>query len=135
MPQFRTFGWIARQNPDIKIMENSIEDNKRFNFPQINKLDLQTPLEDRTKWLKKGELWPTVIICEKGWDETGNIRFEHAYIRIFRNNDGAILDILVGLSLDFATLIAADFNVPLFSVTSSRKGIKGTAQRIHMDII
>lgn len=135
MGKFRTFGWIARQNPHFRMMENSIKENPKFTFPEVSDRSIQTLLEDRKVWFKKGELWPTIILVEKGWDESGIIKTEYAYVRIFRHEDGAILDILVGLSLDQATLLAIDYQVPLFTVSCSRKGIRGTAQRIHLDII
>ncbi|MFX1282020.1 MAG: hypothetical protein ACFFB5_00130 [Promethearchaeota archaeon] len=133
--QFRTFGWIARQNPDIRMTKNKIEDNKKFTFPELSDKKIQVAVKDRKTWFKKGELWPTIILVEKGWDKTGTIKKEDAYIRIFRHEDGAILDILVGESLDDGTLLAVDYEVPLFSVTCSRKGTRGTVQRIHLDII
>ena len=132
--QFRTFGWIARQNPHIRITKNEIKDTHKFTFRELSDKRVQVTLEDRKAWFKKGELWPTIILVEKGWDESGTTKIEDAYIRIFRHEDGAILDILVGESLDEATLLAIDYQVPLFSVTCSHKGTRGTAQRIHMDI-
>lgn len=133
--QFRTFGWIARQNPHIRILKDRIEDNKKFEFPNLSNKSPHTPIENRKDWFKKGKLWPTIILVEKGWNKSGTKKKEDAYIRIFRHHDGAILDILVGESLDEATLLAVEYNVPLFSVTCSRKGTRGTAQRIHMDVI
>jgi hypothetical protein len=133
--QFRTFGWIARQNPHIRIGENTVEDNKRFSFPKLADKDFNTPVQERKAWFKKGDLWPTLLLVEKGWDKTGTTKIEDVYVRIYRQDDGAILDIIVGKNLDEATLLAIDFKVPLFSVTCSRKGTRGTAQRIHMDIL
>ncbi|UCG90205.1 MAG: hypothetical protein JSU57_00325 [Candidatus Heimdallarchaeota archaeon] len=133
--QFRTFGWIARQNAHIRMTKDKIEDNKKFTFPELSDKKIQVAVTDRKVWFKKGELWPTIILVEKGWDKTGTIKKEDAYIRIFRHEDGAILDILVGESLDDGTLLAVDYKVPLFSVTCSRKGTRGTVQRIHLDII
>ncbi|MHA1226815.1 MAG: hypothetical protein ACTSR2_05805 [Candidatus Hodarchaeales archaeon] len=133
--QFKTFGWIARQNPHIRVLEDKIDDNKQVTFNFLAKKDINAPLEERKKWFKKGELWPTLILVEKGWNPTGTKKIEDVYIRIFRHEDGAILDILVGKTMDDATLLAIDFNVPLFSVTCSRKGTKGTAQRIHIDLM
>ena len=131
--QFRTFGWIARQNPNIRMNETSIINDKKFSFPAIEDKSIKVPVKERKKWFKKGSLWPTLVLVEKGYE--GKSKTENAYIRIFRHEDGAILDILSGLNLDDATLLAIDFNVPLFSVTCSRKGTRGTAQRIHMDIL
>ena len=133
--QFRTFGWIARQNPNVRVTETEIIDDKRFIFNGLQGKSVETPVNERKDWFKKGELWPTLILVEKAWDEETGARTEHSFVRIFRHEDGAILDILVALSLDMATLIAHDFGVPLFSVTCSRKGTRGTAQRIHMDIL
>lgn len=133
--QFRTFGWIARQNPNIRIVKGGIEDDTKFIFPELSDKRIKAAIQDRKTWFKKGELWPTIILVEKGWDESGTFKKEDAYIRIFRHEDGGILDILVGESLDDATLLAIEYNVPLFSVTCSRKGTRGTVQRIHMDII
>ena len=133
--QFRTFGWIARQNPHIRMLEDTIEDDKRYSFSNLADKDIKTPVEKRKEWFKKGELWPTLLLVEKGWDQTGTYQIEDVYLRIFRHTDGAILDILIGKNLDDATLLAVDFNVPLFSVTCSRKGTRGTAQRIHLDIL
>ncbi|NHJ02385.1 MAG: hypothetical protein EAX86_09645 [Candidatus Heimdallarchaeota archaeon] len=133
--QFKTFGWIARQNPHIRVTRKEIIDNKKYAFPQLAEKDPKSPFKERKSWFKKGVLWPTIILVEKGWDEEGIEKREDAYIRIFRHSDGAILDILVGDSLDDATLLAIEYNVPLFSVTCSRKGTRGTAQRIHMDIL
>jgi hypothetical protein len=135
MGKFRTFGWIARQNPHVRMMEDRIKENPKYTFPEISDKIVQTSLEERLAWFKKGQLWPTIILVEKGWDETGTEKTEHAYVRVFRHEDGAILDILVGLSLDQGTLLALDYNVPLFSISCSRKGIRGNAQRIHLDII
>ncbi|MFX0052094.1 MAG: hypothetical protein ACFFAJ_08645 [Candidatus Hodarchaeota archaeon] len=135
MGKFRTFGWIARQNPHVRMMGDRVKENPKYTFPEILDKSVQTPLEDRLAWFKKGQLWPTIILVEKGWDETGTEKTEYAYVRVFRHEDGAILDILVGLSLDQGTLLAIDYKVPLFSVSCSRKGIRGTAQRIHLDII
>ena len=134
---FRTFGWIARQSPHLRVTENEIVKSKNYVFKHLQDKDpKKTPIEDRTElWFKKGELWPTLVLVEKSWDEETGIRSEHSYVRIYRQDDGAILDILVALSLDMATLIAHNFKVPLFSVTCSRKGTRGTAQRIHMDIL
>ncbi len=132
--QFRTFGWIARQSPHIRILKNEIRDTYKFSFRELSDKKAQVALEDRKTWFKKGELWPTIILVEKRWDESGTVKKEDAYIRIFRHEDGAILDILVGETLDEATLLAIDYKVPLFSVTCSRKGTRGTAQRIHMSI-
>ena len=133
--QFRTFGWIARQNPNIRIMKDGIEDDQKFIFPGLSDKKINVAVLDRKTWFRKGELWPTIILVEKGWDDSGAFKKEDAYIRIFRHEDGAILDILVGESLDDATLLAIEYKVPLFSVTCSRKGTRGTVQRIHMDII
>ena len=133
--QFRTFGWIARQNPHIRMLKDKIEDDNKFIFPELSDKKIQVAIIDRKAWFKKGELWPAIILVEKGWDESGTVKKEDAYIRIFRHTDGAILDILVGESLDAATLLAIEYKVPLFSVTCSRKRIRGTVQRIHMDII
>ncbi|MHA2109501.1 MAG: hypothetical protein ACXABU_14445 [Candidatus Hodarchaeales archaeon] len=133
--QFRTFGWIARQNPHIRVTETEIIDDKRFIFSGLKGKSVETPVKIRKEWFKKGELWPTLILVEKAWDEETGARTEHSFVRIFRHEDGAILDILVALSLDTATLLAHEFSVPLFSVTCSRKGTRGTAQRIHMDIL
>ncbi|GAG20894.1 unnamed protein product [marine sediment metagenome] len=133
--QFRTFGWIARQNPHIRITENETIDEKRFIFSGLQGKPVETPVKERKDWFKKGELWPTLILVEKAWDEETGARTEHSFVRIFRHEDGAILDILVALSMDAATLLAHGFKVPLFSVTCSRKGTRGTAQRIHMDIL
>ena len=134
--QFRTFGWIARQNPHLCVTENEIIVNKKFVFKNLQDKDpKKTPIEERESWFKKGELWPTLILVEKAWDEETGARTEHSFVRIYRHEDGAILDILIALSLDTATLLAHNFKVPLFSVTCSRKGTRGTAQRIHMDIL
>ncbi len=133
--QFRTFGWIARQNPHIRLTENEIIDDRRFIFSGLKGKSVETLVKERKDWFKKGELWPTLILVEKAWDEETGARTEHSFVRIFRHEDGAILDILVALSMDTATLLAHDFKVPLFSVTCSRKGTRGTAQRIHMDIL
>ena len=133
--QYRTFGWIARQNPNIRMLKNNIEDDHKFTFPVLSDKKTKVAVKDRIAWFKKGELWPTIVLVEKGWDESGTVKKEDAYIRIYRHEDGAILDILVGESLDAATLLAVEYKVPLFSVTCSRKGTRGTVQRIHMDII
>ncbi len=133
--QFRTFGWIARQNPHIRLLETEIIDNKRFIFAGLEGRTVETPVEERKSWFKRGELWPTLLLVEKAWEEETGIRTENSFMRIFRHEDGAILDILVALSLDSATLLAHHFKIPLFSVTCSRKGTRGTAQRIHMDIL
>ncbi|MFX0205710.1 MAG: hypothetical protein ACFFDT_06955 [Candidatus Hodarchaeota archaeon] len=132
---FRTFGWIARQNPNIRIEKDGIKDDKKFEFAELSDKKIDNALFDRKTWFKKGALWPTIILVEKGWDESGTIKKEDAYVRIFRHEDGAILDILVGESLDDGTLLSIEYNVPLFSVTCSRKGTRGTVQRIHMDIL
>ena len=133
--QFRTFGWIARQNPHIRMLETEIIDNKRFIFVGLEGKTVETPVAEGRNWYKKGVLWPTLLLVEKAWEEETGIRTENSFMRIFRHEDGAILDILVALSLDSATLLAHDFKIPLFSVTCSRKGTRGTAQRIHMDIL
>lgn len=133
--QFRTYGWIARQNANIRIVKDGMEDDNKFIFPKLSDKDIKDAVLDRKTWFKKGELWPTIILVVKGWDDSGTIKKEDAYIRIFRHEDGAILDILVGESLDDATLLAIEYKVPLFSVTCSRKGTRGTVQRVHMDII
>jgi hypothetical protein len=133
--QFRTFGWIARQSPNIRIEKDGIKDDKKFIFTEISEKKVDTPVLDRKSWFEKGVLWPTIILVEKGWDKTGTMKREDAYVRIFRHEDGAILDILVGENLDDGTLLAIEYNVPLFSVTCSRKGTRGTVQRIHMDIL
>lgn len=133
--QFRTFGWIARQNPHIRMTDTEIIDDKRFIFRGLEGKESSVPVEERKNWFKKGELWPTLILVEKAWDEITGRRTENSFVRIYRHEDGAILDILAALSLDNATLMAHDFKVPLFSVTCSRKGTRGTAQRIHMDIL
>lgn len=133
--QFRTFGWIARQTPHIRMTETEIIDEKRFIFRGLEGKKPDVPVDERKKWFKKGELWPTLILVEKAWDEITGHRTENSFVRIYRHEDGAILDILAALSLDNATLMAHDFKVPLFSVTCSRKGTRGTAQRIHMDIL
>ncbi len=131
--QFRTFGWIARQNSNIRMVEDKIIDDKKFVFTALKDKKPKIPIEKRKKWFTKGSLWPTLILVEKGFKDT--TKTEHSFIRIFRHEDGAIVDILAGLTLDDATLLAIDFKVPLFSVTCSRKGTRGTAQRIHMDIL
>ena len=131
--QFRTFGWIARQNPNIRMNADNITDDKKFTYPAFEDKSSKVPVEDRKAWFKKGSLWPTLILVEKGYE--GSIKTENAFIRIFRHEDGAILDILAGINLDEATLLAINFRVPLFSVTCSRKGTRGSAQRIHMDIL
>ena len=133
--QFRTFGWIARQNPHIRMTDTEIIDDNRFIFRGLKGKEPSVPVEERKNWFKKGELWPTLILVEKAWDEITGRRTENSFVRIYRHEDGAILDILAALSLDNATLMAHDFKVPLFSVTCSRKGTRGTAQRIHMDIL
>ncbi|MHA2168272.1 MAG: hypothetical protein ACXACP_11770 [Candidatus Hodarchaeales archaeon] len=133
--QFRTFGWIARQNSHIRMTETELEDDKRYIFGGLKGKDPSVPVEERKYWFKKGELWPTLILVEKAWDEITGQRTENSFVRIYRHEDGAILDILASLSLDNATLMAHEFKVPLFSVTCSRKGTRGTAQRIHMDIL
>jgi hypothetical protein len=134
--QFRTFGWIARQNPHIRVTEKEIIETKKFVFKNLQDKDPEkTPVEERESWFKRGELWPTLILVEKAWDEATGSRTEHSFVRIYRHEDGAILDILIAYSLDTATLLAHNFKVPLFSVTCSRKGTRGTAQRIHMDIL
>ncbi|MHA2227508.1 MAG: hypothetical protein ACXAC8_19985 [Candidatus Hodarchaeales archaeon] len=137
MGHFRTFGWIARQTPHLRVLKTEIKDlsEQKVVFPEISDKKSNTLLEERKKWFKKGVLWPTIILVEKGWDISGTVKTEDAYIRIYRHEDGAILDILVGESLDEATLLAIDYKVPLFSISCSRKGTRGTAQRIHMDII
>lgn len=131
--QFKTFGWIARQNPNIRMNINDITDDKKYSFPAFEEKRSKVPVEDRKAWFKKGSLWPSLILVEKGYE--GSIKTEKAYIRIYRHEDGAILDILAGTNLDEATLLAIVFKVPIFSVTCSRKGTRGTAQRIHMDIL
>ena len=133
--QFRTFGWIARQAPHIRMMKNKTVDDHKFSFPELSDKNAKVAVMDRNTWFKKGELWPTIILVEKGWDESGTEKKEDAYIRIFRHEDGAILDILVGENLDEATLLAIEYKVPVFSITCSRKGTRGTVQRIHMDIL
>jgi hypothetical protein len=115
------------------MVEDEIIDDNKFTFPVLENKKSKVPVEERKKWFKKGSLWPTLILVEKGYQD--NIKTEHSYIRVYRHKDGAILDILAGMTLDDATLLAIDFNVPLFSVTCSRKGTRGSAQRIHMDIL
>ncbi len=131
--QYKTFGWIARQNPNIRMNIEDITDDKKYIFPVFGEMSLKVQVGKRKAWFKKGSLWPTLILVEKGYE--GSIKTENAYIRIFRHEDGAILDILAGTNLDEATLLAIDYKVPIFSVTCSRKGTRGTAQRIHMDIL
>ena len=117
------------------MLETEIIDNKRFIFVGLEGKTVETPVAERRNWYKRGVLWPTLLLVEKAWEEETGIRTENSFMRIFRHEDGAILDILVALSLDSATLLAHDFKIPLFSVTCSRKGTRGTAQRIHMDIL
>ena len=117
------------------MLETESIDTKRFIFAGLEGKTIETPVEERRNWFKKGELWPTLLLVEKAWEEDTGIRTENSFMRIFRHEDGAILDILVALSLDAATLLAHEFKIPLFSVTCSRKGTRGTAQRIHMDIL
>ena len=131
--QFKAFGWIARQNPNIRMNIEDITDDKKYTFPVFEEKSVKVPVGERKAWFKKGSLWPTLILVEKGYE--GSIKTENAFIRIFRHEDGAILDILAGTNLDEATLLAIDYKVPIFSVTCSRKGTRGTAQRIHMDIL
>ncbi|MHA2342705.1 MAG: hypothetical protein ACXADW_12580 [Candidatus Hodarchaeales archaeon] len=91
--QFRTFGWIARQNPHIRMLETEIIDNKRFIFAALKGRKMEPPVEERKDWFKKGELWPTLLLVEKAWDEETGARTENSFMRIFRHEDGAILDI------------------------------------------
>ncbi len=69
--QFRTFGWIARQNPHIRMLETEIIDNKRFIFAALKGKKIESPVEERKTWFKRGELWPTLLLVEKAWDEEG----------------------------------------------------------------
>ncbi|MFW9855334.1 MAG: hypothetical protein ACFFFG_09735 [Candidatus Thorarchaeota archaeon] len=136
MAQFRTFGWIARQNPHVRVTEDVVSNDSGYKFPQLSDKvpQLNIPLEERKKWFKRGSLWPTMILVEKRYGEANSQRIERAYVRVYRQSDGAILDVLVGDSLDLATLLAVEFGVPLFSVTCSRKGMRGVAQRIPIEL-
>lgn len=136
MAIFRTFGWIARQNPHVRVTEDVITNDSKFNFPQLSDITFHAgiPLEERKTWFKRGVLWPTMILVEKKYNQEMSQRTEYAYVRVYRQSDGAILDVLVGDSLDLATLLAIEFRVPLFSVTCSRKGMRGVAQRIQIDL-
>ena len=135
--QFRTFGWIARQSPHVRVTDETITNESKYHFSQLSDktFNYRIPLEDRKQWFKRGVLWPTMILVEKKYGQANSQRTENAYVRVYRQSDGAILDVLIGTSLDLATLLAVEFGVPLFTVSLTRHGMRGVAQRIQIDLV
>lgn len=130
---FKPFNWIARQGPNIRVLGNEVVSDGKFPNPELPELE-SSSVEERQNWFAKGKLWPTLFLVEQHISETGGKKEEIVYARLYRRTDGAIIDILMGETLDFATLIAVDFNLPLYSVNCSRKGSRGNVQRIHLEL-
>lgn len=122
----RTYAWIARQPYSIRYTkEERITDDsigaERFSG---SFKDLKEPYK---KNFKRGFLWPSLILVEKPFAKETKIEI---YIRVFKQTYNAIVDFYVSGDMDDVTMLSREYSIPIYRVSSSRKGKRGSVQKI-----
>ncbi len=134
MTSFKTFSWIARQNAQLRFLEDSIEGDRSQIPPTVYIPEEMPPLPERMSIFERGKFWPTLILIEKTYhaSETNNKK-QCSFVRVYHRTYNTTIDVLIGYDIQIANAYAKTFNVPIFSVNCSKKGTRSSAQRIRME--
>ncbi|MFW9991344.1 MAG: hypothetical protein ACFFD4_04730 [Candidatus Odinarchaeota archaeon] len=120
----RTYAWIARQPynvrymPDNKIMTDGSTESDRF------------ATDNKTPDFKRGEFWPSLILVEKSWEQETKKSTTEIFIRVYKRKLKLIVDVYQGNDMDLVTILNEDYKVPIYRITTSRRGKRGSVQKL-----
>jgi len=130
-PPLRTYSWIARQPHNVRFeLGGEVETDghpESIRYAKENKEKLRP---GRSDVFKRGVLWPSLILVEKAWDASLDADIA-VYARIYRRRTKLIVDVALGKDMEEAMQTAMSFGIPVYSVSKSRKGKRGGAQRVQ----
>ncbi|MHA2297320.1 MAG: hypothetical protein ACXAEU_14840 [Candidatus Hodarchaeales archaeon] len=121
----RTYAWIARQPYNVRYMSPD------------NVLSDGTPESDRytqdystTPEFKRGSFWPSLILVEKSWEQETKKSTTTILIRVYKRKLKLIIDVFQGNDMDLVTSLSEDYSVPIYRITTSRRGKRGSVQKL-----
>ena len=125
----RTKAWIARQHYNVRFADNEITsdespDSLRFineNKKVIKAGDIES--------FQRGFFWPSLVLVEKCWE--GSTSQIMVFIRVYKKKQRLIVDLLMGDSMDIIADLSDKFdNVPIYRIITSKKGKRGSIQKL-----
>ncbi|MFX0066187.1 MAG: hypothetical protein ACFFC7_28835 [Candidatus Hermodarchaeota archaeon] len=124
----KPFSWIARQPYSIRYGKSKVvSDNEPETQDFLNDMPLSEDVE-----FERGVLWPTFVLVENLW--SSNPEDTDVFIRIFRKDENIVVDIWKGHDMKIASSLAKKYNIPIYSISTTRNGKRSVVHRINPDV-
>lgn len=108
--------------PD-KILSDGSQESDRF----IE--DKKSSFVDDKPVFKKGDFWPSLILVEKSWEDTSK-KETSIFIRVYKRKMKLIIDVYQGDDMDLITILNEEYKVPIYRITTSKRGKRGSVQKL-----
>ncbi|MHA1990737.1 MAG: hypothetical protein ACW981_10190 [Candidatus Hodarchaeales archaeon] len=125
--QVRTYAWIARQPFNIRYQIDNIE---KDNSPETDRFLEENEfirVSDESIF-QRGVFWPSLVLIEKFWE--GESKHIEIFIRIFKKKLKLIIDVYMGDNMDIITGLSSKFDIPIYRIITSKKGKRGSVQKL-----
>ncbi len=123
----RTFAWIARQPFNIRFHTDNIE---KDNSPETDRF-----LEENefirildSSIFQRGVFWPSLVLIEKFWE--GESKQIKIFIRVFKKKLKLLIDVYMGDNMDIITDLSERYQIPIYRIITSKKGKRGSVQKL-----
>ncbi|MFX1253756.1 MAG: hypothetical protein ACFFCZ_19245 [Promethearchaeota archaeon] len=124
----KPFSWIARQPYSIRYGKiETVSDNEPETQDFLNDMPLSEDIE-----FERGTLWPTFVLVENLW--SSKPEDTDVFIRIFRKEENIVVDIWKGHDMTIASNLAKEYNIPIYSISTTRNGKRSVVHRINPDV-
>ncbi len=124
----KPFSWIARQPYSIRYGKTEVvSDNEPETQDFLNDMPLSEDVE-----FERGILWPTFVLVENLW--SSKPEDTDVFIRIFRKDENIVVDIWKGHDMKVASSLAKEYNIPIYSISTTRNGKRSVVHRINPDV-
>ncbi len=124
----RTYTWIARQPFNIRYMPSTILSD---GSPESDRFieDHKSSFVDDKPVFKKGDFWPSLILVEKSWEDTSK-KETGIFIRVYKRKIKLLIDVYQGDDMDLITTLNEQYKVPIYRITTSKRGKRGSVQKL-----
>jgi len=123
----RTFSWIAKQPYNIRYQADNVLNDNSGESEQFIQENPKIKTNDDSVF-QRGVLWPSLVLVEKNWEGDG--KQVEIFVRIFKKKLKLIIDIYMGDDMNIITSLAEKYAIPIYRIITSKKGKRGSVQRL-----
>ena len=123
----RTFAWIARQPYNLRYHKDTVLTD---NSPESQRFLEENPaikIKDESIF-QRGTFWPSLVLIEKSWE--GDNKLVEIFVRVFKRKLKMIIDVYMGDDMDIITRISETYEIAIYRIISSKKGKRGSVQKL-----